>query len=356
MDEVNIVGDRKPARKPKPTPEPATETVSSNKTPTIKENEVEGKSGDPIVELEGDGDGVDECNCGRKFKDQGVKGVQCERCLSRFCTKCQNINNSMWKAMTSFRNLHWFCSGCEVTALSLAKKDDAVTTTAPSTQSVKEIIEDSMKAATTRLIQAIDSTKTVLKQSYAEATQGINRKVNDDSPQLRTMMRETLTEQARETEEKERRAGNIVIHGLEESKSNDGRARREQDAKFVRDLCEEALGLQDISIDEVHRLGRFDADRETNRRPLKITFKDRDDKARIQSRLANLKGAHERFRSIRICDDLTKDEQQLVKSKIEEAKNRTAAETSGDWIYLVRGQVPNLRIIKKKKEIRQTVL
>ena len=61
--------------------------------------------------------------CGLTFSGDDEQMLCCERCEGWICRACVNISEDEYKFMTEWDDLHWFCSGCEVNAMSAVITD-----------------------------------------------------------------------------------------------------------------------------------------------------------------------------------------------------------------------------------------
>ena len=97
------------------------------------------------------------------------------------------------------------------------------------------------------------------------------------------------------------------------------------------------------------RLGKRE---ETKSRPIKIVMKSVDDKSLIMGNLDRLKNAPAQFKKINVTDDYTAEERQIIKNKLNEARNKTGAEGNGIYVYKVRGtpKKKNGLILKRFKK------
>ena len=87
-------------------------------------------------------------------------------------------------------------------------------------------------------------------------------------------------------------------------------------------------------------------------RPLKVVLQKKEDKRKIMTRLAKLKDAEDLFKSISMSDDLTKDEHEQVKRRVQEAKELKKNQGEGGlWKFYVRDPPWNLQIRKTKVNI-----
>ena len=153
-----------------------------------------------------------------------------------------------------------------------------------------------------------------------------------------------------EKQEQERRANNIIIHGISEVRSDDVSVSEQKtdengnspdsDGNFIKSFLE-AIEV-DVAPKQIIRLGKKTPD---NTRPVKVILKNAEDKEKIMSGLTKLKTAGPGLRGISVRDDYTQEERKLIKTMYEEAKRRNEADNVTHW--KVRGTPKNgLRVVK----------
>ena len=102
-------------------------------------------------------------------------------------------------------------------------------------------------------------------------------------------------------------------------------------------------------IIQIKRLGKFDENKQESKRPMLVQITE-EDKKTLFLNLNNLRGASNNLSGISISHDMTPLQREEDKEMFEEAKRMEEEETSGDFIFRVRGPPWN-RYIKK---IRKT--
>ena len=160
---------------------------------------------------------------------------------------------------------------------------------------------------------------------------------------FRTIMADTKNEELLTENDRQRRAANIIIHGVKERSKHPESRMEELDKNYISALFA-VLGLQ-ISANSVTRLGKFNP--EGKCRPLKLVMGSIEDKLAVMSRLSNLKTAEEQYKNISVKDDYTPSERELIKHKHMQAKEMNERDNTTEW--KVRGTPKNgLRIVKIK--------
>ena len=104
---------------------------------------------------------------------------------------------------------------------------------------------------------------------------------------------------------------------------------------YFNELCDDVLVVGKIEVETTTRLGQYNA-LDNKPRPLRIKLKNKNDKTRVFSRLANLKDAGNKFCKISLADDLYIKEREEIKSLVQEAKNwlsKNVSEQSQGWKF-----------------------
>jgi len=165
------------------------------------------------------------------------------------------------------------------------------------------------------------------------------------------VVQKTLTEtreKALEEKDKENRLNNIILYRADESTADTPENRNKEDYNFCLQLFEGLnSGVVEEDVIKVFRLGR----RQENAppRPLLIQLNNRMAKSLVMNSAYKLSGAPARFRNVIVAHDLTKKERLECKELVEEAKQKTEQDSSGNWVYKVRGPPGQMRIVKFRR-------
>ena len=169
-----------------------------------------------------------------------------------------------------------------------------------------------------------------------------------DEVQLVNKAVDNVKQLAAEEIDKENRRCNIVMYRATESPADNATERGVQDKRFV---CQMLTGLQvgvaEEDIRQVIRPGRYGEG--ANARRLLVQLGSRLAKNLVMESLYKLKSMDEKFRRVIVTDDLTKKEREECKQLVEEAKAKTSADVSGEWIYQVRGPPGKMVIVKMRR-------
>lgn len=212
----------------------------------------------------GNEDGCWTCNlCNKTFTDKKAELMECEYCAEHFCSKCLNLSAVEYKLLSKRSDLHWYCPPCEEKAMKNLK--------------IEKEIEDRCKEYFSKYEKRLDALE-----------QEVNEKA--EVPKVKELIVESLSGKARdgaegqnhisedikEFRESEARRNNIIIFNVNESKSTEAEARKQEDTDYVQELCS-ILEANPRSVKTVARLGK--AKRETKNvsttnKPMKVVFED----------------------------------------------------------------------------------
>ena len=131
---------------------------------------------------------------------------------------------------------------------------------------------------------------------------------------------------------------------VEESSDTDPENRKNHDANFFEALCNNALKTGTVKTKQIIRLGKKN---ETNKRPMRITLEDKNDREKIMKNAKNLAEAEPMFKNISICNDYNKEEQEKIRSSVEAA--RELSKNDPHFTYKVVGPPWKLRTRKVPK-------
>jgi hypothetical protein len=165
-------------------------------------------------------------------------------------------------------------------------------------------------------------------------------------------MQQAITTTDKEKKMIEERAKNIIIYRAPESNKTDRRTCEQHDRKFVNELCKE-IGIDNIEVEEVIRLGRKETDKV---RPLRVCVKDIEHKTKVMKSLRNLRDASEKFIEVSVTHDLTEEQKELKNKLLKEAKEKTEAEGEGTHYFrLVSNPGPQWdpKIIRTKVRLKR---
>ena len=301
-------------------------------------------------------------DCENKDEDALIK---CNSCGKWICDSCSEARITKLKpCINSCGSLYFACATCTE-----ASKDSGFLIKNDSIAEREPVREDITAPET--LVSSMKSLfKEHVTQIETKIEDMIERKLNDKIPasivgdtgsttgeqdsyaskvlqvpaEVRKIIQEAKNDDKVEENEQERRSANFIIHGAEEYGDSID-SMKEQDAEYIDDILKH-LGIKQ-KPENIVRVGNPN---KSNKRPIKVTMKKKDDKQNVMSRLNRLKNTEDEFGKISITEDYTQTERDLIKSWSEKAKKKSAEEDT--YIYKVRGDPKNgMKLIRLKKKV-----
>ena len=267
------------------------------------------------------------------------KGTQCSICDRWFHNTCQDLTPDEYKALQGNNTrIHWYCDSCQVGATSLYKKVLSL-----------EVASKKMETKIGKLEEKIDgkpSKEEVDTQIAAKLDEALETKVEESIDEkmqgIENINSETIcTKVVTEISERENRANNIIMHGIDKSNEEDGADRTREDWETIKQVLTE-IGIEEQPGDQttMKRLGERTEDK---KRPILISLKDKRMKQEIITKARKLKDS-EKFKQVGISHDLTKIQREELKNLREEARKKSTEETT----YIVIGPPERRKIVAKK--------
>ena len=352
-----------------------------------------------------------KCKCEVKSEDKATVCDTCGNWFHIQCIKISVKQYDLMKK-EELKFMHWFCSGCEESTINTGKtlysltvkqekleaeiskfkdemnkelgdiKQDYTTITkglsdeisklrktvtdmksvqecqALTLTGVKEVVDSQTKMVDNEIMALVDKkiedydVRQVDKIKLQEplwtevVTKQVKKTFEDvtvNITEVQKVVEETKLK-ALEEKDKELRAKNVIIYRVPECVSRE--ELQTQDKKFCLDLFHDILETDCAENDIVKcfRLGK----KGTINRPLLIQFREKAQKNCVMESLSKLKNASDKFRNISITHDMTKQEREVCKKLVEEAKDRQSKE-SGEFLYRVRGVPGMMKVIKISK-------
>lgn len=293
---------------------------------------------------------------------KGVDLIKCSACLKWVCEACNDIPIAKLKPlMNRCRTIYVLCKTCndnldaEHDVLDMSKTSHNMTGLLKSMEkmfdekvqkleSKLEMTLDSKLEDKLKIVNDINDNLKVTKE--AETSQKINyAKVLAVPKEIQKVITQTKNDEKIEKTEHEKRSANFIIHGAEEIGDNEDEIIA-NDKEYIHDI----LKKLDISaeVDSILRLGKL---KPSYDRAMKICLRNKEDKIMVMENLRKLKGTEYLFGKISITDDYTKTERELIKQKVDEAKEKSKNDSTR--IFKVRGTPKTgLTIIgfKRKKD------
>jgi len=352
----------------------------------------------------------EECEICNSCVDIDQKGIECEICKHWFHASCVDIEDNEYEVLTNHKkgSIHWYCEKCNVKSVELftlvfniqekmqnsemelekmkndtnakfqkieteydAVRQDLRILNKKIEEGVQKCLDDSDKLVKSTHQQTITLHKDVeiemnktkaevsnkLKEIFEgqesgswseivkrEVTSSLNN-VSEDIQAVQNTLTETKT-QVNEQRDKESRRNNIVIYRIPESTEARSEDRNKEDVSFCMQLFNNALqaGMTEEDIVNVFRLGRRTENGDP--RPLMVQLGRYTSKNIVMESLYKLRGADRKFKSVVIAHDMTLAEREDCKRLVTEAKDLAAADTSGEYLYRVRGLPGQMKVLK----------
>ena len=201
-------------------------------------------------------------------------------------------------------------------------------------------LKSAMKKLNDRVEQNPVNFSEIVKQQVTESLE-----VSDDLHDVKNSIEQTK-EQAAEQRDKENRRNNIILYRVPESDKTRAEERNKADVAFCLQLFNSCLHTNDDLIN----VFRLDCNQDPDTpRPVMIQFASYTYKNLIMESLYKLKHAEQKFIGVVIAHDMTRTERDECKRLVAEAKDKEDDDTSGEFMYRVRGPPGNLSTVKIKK-------
>ena len=337
------------------------------------------------------------------------KTVQCELCELWSHCKCEGIQEDAYELLKQDK-IHFFCGKCEKAAGQLLKsvvklkerqdkleedhitfkkeisytiQDFADTFTEEAKSKTEDIAKlektvDDMKKEVgrfkleykTELKKMNEQVKDLIKtreeadfekqieqitQAFVKDTQWtdivkkeVNSKIETVSAELSSIQKMVDVTKSMAEEEKEARSNNIIIYRVPESTDTSFEGRQKHDKATIIDILRELIDkdFDETEIQKTFRLGKMNMEA-SKQRPILVQFVNRMTKNYLMNNLYYIKKTP--YKDIVISHDMTKNERDQCKKLVEEAKKKELEESSGEWIFRVRGLPGQMKIMKIRK-------
>lgn len=248
--------------------------------------------------------------------------VQCEKCLSWLCCDCQSISPNMFKAITEFQSLHWYCKTCECQVQEMLNV--SLEEGNPVENRLQSIEKQLVDLTTT--IKNIVTNKGCHNGAHNEMSDTMQQStnittaidgVNNPPTQTQSIITSTVSSFLTEEKDRERRRLNLILHGVPESSSEDIQTKKEHDSNLVQEILNQHLRVS-ATIANPIRLGQ----KNLKPRLLRISVSSDREKAIILRNCTKLRGKNvpDPFCGVYICPDLTFKERENNKKLREQLK------------------------------------
>ena len=341
--------------------------------------------------------------CDDKFEGSIGDVIECEMCFKHFCISCVEVSQEHYRLLNECTSAHWYCPTCEEKAVKTVKAEFVVeerckafiekmeekmearityleaelekkmseedvkelvekTITHTAEERIKEIVENKLaekEAASAHASQenvkelvektitdsAEETIKEIVENKLAENDAAASAHVAEEK--VKVVVSSMIDKHSTDQQDKDGRKLNALIYHVSESDKEEPERRKEDDLKFIADLKVE-LGVEESEISNIVRLGKR-SDDITKPRPMKVMFDSEKSKKGFMCKLGNLANAQDNFKKISVSHDMTKEEREQNKKKVQEAKNLNREHPSEEWVYRVRGLPGMKKVMRVKK-------
>ena len=264
----------------------------------------------------------------KMFKDNKTKNEQIEKDLSIVKVEVANVAKKLNDEIGAV-NKKLSDNKMKIDKHIESVRDDMV-------KLVEKKIAEKMKETDDNLVKTV-------KSKVEDHLQTVTNNIADVSKSLVDVKRDVD-----EQKEREQRAANIIMYNVPESSSEQPEDRNLDDQQFCLDTFNKVLKVK-INAADMKKMVRLGKRVDSVNRPLLIQFRDRVLKNMIMESLSVLKEAGETHRKLIFAHDLTKKEREVCKTMVAEAKEQETNDTSGEFLYRVRGVPGSFRIVKIKR-------
>ena len=193
----------------------------------------------------------------------------------------------------------------------------------------RELMKEELSTSTKSLAEAS-------KQTYAQMARDNQKRINKQ---------DEIQDNEREKATIESRKNNIIMHGVQEDKYETEEEQRREDDKEVKELLINVFDTHQGHIKNIKTAHERIGNKGDTCRPLKVTFFDEKQKARLMNNLYRLKNIHSY--KISITEDYTKNERIRIKEEFMKAKKLNEEDNRKNYVWRVRG-CPRTSLYLKK--------
>lgn len=286
--------------------------------------------------------------------NEDAKALQCERCIDDVwkCASCLGLNDDLYEqlAMGGKCNLHWFCDKCEQLIVNPSLVENMHSLFESKMDYVEKLLMQALTGLEQKMIHRMSQVEDMLQNKadndllvsvdgrlkkmeerpviMEESQNRIEHKVDQlcttHYEPVAIAVQGALQQDKAEEMEIEKRKKNIIVHGVPESESTSPEQRIEDDLSLLSVMFHEA-DVENVTVDNVIRLGKKASDATTNPRPMKVVLNTVDNKLTLLRNAKNLRMREEGgWSKVFIHQDLTPKQREARKPLVAELKERKA--------------------------------
>jgi len=222
--------------------------------------------------------------------------LQCEYCSTWYCFKCSDIPEEMFSTIGGIKNLHWFCSACDVIIVEFITKSNPSGAHSVLKDMISTVIHQSLDRAMSQFIKVFTRKTNQLEKSLNEIVHGVEE-TNMDTLQksdpsnlaanINTPQGHSVLKAVDEYVEREKRKNNLIFYNLSEPTNVlSNKQRVLKDIECLSDLVSSEFGISKVQVNCAIRLG---APNQTKPRLLLVQFADISTKRAILRQRLNFK-------------------------------------------------------------------
>ena len=305
-------------------------------------------------------------DCGKSvLKSQA--GLACDACGFWHHTECEDVSEEVYQFLCDHSDdpsLAWYCRKCVAVSKKLV---EATVSISEQQQQVEVKVEklssdvcEKMEQMNRELQELRDTMNMEFrKQGTLDSIVAVEEKVTKlvatvekqrtDNHELRDCVqdavRDKLQEDKDEVDDLQRRSTNIIIHGLREIPEEDSEARRKDEMDQLQEMLH-VTKSDDVSVQTMVRLGKYDASRQTPR-PVKVMFASEQQKNKVLSQAKNLQG-NRVFEKVYIQQDLTVKQRKKRRELVQQLVQRKAQGEVN--LMIVRDQI----VVRRQRQQART--
>lgn len=294
------------------------------------------------------------CNiCKKKFSDPAAKMLECLRCEDHFCIKCLKKSEQEYKYLQKEDNL-WTCQACQGKARIEIKKgfnferecERIMETFELRVQRLEKEIEEK---CTIEQVETLLKTKMSEKWDTDEVKQIIGQEIRNKVTPIQEAAEKKETENViEELNDRQDRENNIIIKGIPELISENNQARKQHDMQKLEELLTTCnIENPGESIVQTRRIGKFDREKDPNKRLIQVTLDSQETKRDIFRNAKKLRNQAQ-YQEIYITNDLTILERNKEYELRQEARAKNL-DASDDYFFRVGGRPGKRRVMRIKQ-------
>jgi len=266
-------------------------TSATNSKQILRKTPVSSKKADAAVSKNAKQEKVCKCLECEKTIEKQTHALLCEKCGSKWrCTDCLGLSDVVYAELIENSCLHWFCPSCEEMIFQPDMKSDSTLTTMLDKlmdQMIKldQKLENKADAVTVekleeRLDGILDVTQQRVETKVDTIVQTLNQNVTTVQECVEGALKQQLTEEKLEEDDKNRRKTSVIIHGVKQAEATDSEERIKEDEDAMQQVLHQ-IECDDVSVSQIIRLGRRPDGPDTKPRPIKMVLSSEEAKVKV---------------------------------------------------------------------------